>query len=243
MNKNKKNRFKDITTPAFIIGSVLLVGIMVGSIIYSYFLPNQSDDLKSLEYLVKSLAAGPEVPYGDPLIIDDILRYPKVLLDDPRLGSKQALVTIFVFNDFNCEPCRPQHEVLNNIVNEYPDNEVRLVWKGVASTPVGMLAQQAAFCSHAQGEFWSYADILFANQSNLGRQFYTEVANSLDLDVDEFAACLDEAQMQDKVYNNNIDATDLGIKSVPYFFIDNTPYEGVLSEVQLEAIIALLLRK
>jgi len=186
-------------------------------------------------------AAGPKIPYGDPLIQDAKTTYPKVISDDVRTGNTNSRVTIFYYCDLLSPLCSQQQEEIYKLWAFYTDDILRIVWKGTASTPVGLLAQQAAYCANAQGKFWEYQQEVFKNQSNIDIRFVEVLAEQLNLATDEFRTCLYEGQMEGKVYQNNLEAEDMGIDALPYFFIDNTPFRGFFSSQELSEIINELL--
>ncbi len=182
-------------------------------------------------------AAGPKISYGDPLIRDAKTVYPKVMSDDVRKGNTNSRVTIFYYCDLLSPLCSQQQEEIYKLLAFYTDDILRIVWKGTASTPVGLLAQQAAYCANAQGKFWEYQQEVFKNQSNIDIRFVEVLAEQLNLATDEFRTCLYEGQMEGKVYQNNFEAEDMGIDALPYFFIDNTPFRGFFSSQELSEII------
>lgn len=191
---------------------------------------------------IEQYAAGPKVSYSDPLITDAKIKYPKVQVDDVRKGSKDAKVTIFFYCDLLSPLCKQQQAEMYKLWALYPETELRVVWKGTAASSEGMLIQQATYCANAQGKFWEYQQAVFADQNNIDTKRLEDIAGELSLSTPEFNACLQEAQMEDKVYKNNIEASDLGIDALPYFFIDNTPYRGLFSYQELGEIIDSLIK-
>lgn len=200
--------------------------------IFNQSLNNLDDTRASVKY-----AAGPKISYGDPLIRDAKILYPKVLPDDVRKGLSSAKVTVFYYCDLFSPLCKEQQNEIYKLLAIYPETVLRIVWKGTASTNEGMLAQQAVYCANAQGKFWEFQKEVFANQTNIDLKFLETIASALNLSLIEFNSCLNEGQMEGKVYENNIEATDLNIDAVPYFFIDNTPYRGFFTAEELSEII------
>ncbi len=226
----------------------LLVAISIGVVVFllsvffyrgffvgiSKILEEKSVDIDT--YL-QSLAAGPKIERGDPLISDAKLRYPRAMLSDPQWGDKRARITIFVYSELLCPECIGQFQVLKAIKEKYNDNQVRIVWKGVAKSPKELLSGQASYCALVQGKFWQFVDSLMSDSSKASRLFYSELAVDLGLDVSRFNRCIDQELVLDKIYQNNQDAVDLGVDSLPYFFIEYYPYRGPLSKDELDTII------
>jgi protein-disulfide isomerase len=205
--------------------------------IFLLFFVLQNTDTNLSQPVISEYAAGPKIPYTDPLISDAKIRYPKVLVDDARQGSTNAKVTIFFYCDLLSPLCQDQQGEINKLRTIYPETELRVVWKGTAATSEGFLAQQATYCANVQGKFWEYQQIVFNEQKNITVQSLEIIAQDLSLDMNEFNTCVAQAQMEEKVYQNNIEASDLGIDALPYFFIDNTPYRGFFSYQELGNII------
>ncbi len=226
----------------------LLVAVGIGLVIfllsiffYRVFFVGVSRSIEgekvNLDTYLQSLAAGPNIERGDPLISDAKLRYPRAMLSDPQWGDKKAEVTIFVYSELLCPECIAQFQVLKAIKEKYDDKQVRLVWKGVAKSPKELLSGQASYCALVQGKFWQFVDRLMSDSGKASRLFYSDLAAELGLDVGRFNRCIDQELVLDKIYQNNQDAVDLGVDSLPYFFIEYYPYRGPLSENDLEMII------
>ncbi len=231
--KSKQNKSKSkVSIWLFFSAAVGLFFLSIFLFIFVQSLNNTNTIPASVRY-----AAGPKISYNDPLIRDVKILYPKVLPDDVRRGSANAKVTIFYYCDLFSPLCKIQQDEIYKLLAIYPETILRLVWKGTASTNEGMLVQQAVYCANAQGKFWEYQHEVFMNQENIDLKFLESIAAALNLSVNEFNTCLNEGQMENKVYENNIEATDLEIDAVPYFFIDNTPYRGLFTSEELSEII------
>jgi len=208
--------------------------------VFFYFISLSAINLNKQSAKVK-YATGPKISYGDPLIRDAKILYPKVLANDVRKGTSSAKVTVFYYCDLFSPLCKVQQDEIYKLWAIYPETTLRIVWKGTAATNEGMLAQQAVYCANAQGKFWEFQKEILANQANIDFKFLESVASALNLSLVEFNSCLNEGQMEGKIYENNIEADDLKIDALPYFFIDNTPYRGFFTSGELSEIIDELL--
>jgi protein-disulfide isomerase len=81
-----------------------------------------------------------------------------------------------------------------------------------------MRAAKAAECARAQGRFWDMHDRLFAKPKALQEPDLLERAKALDLELEEFAACL-RGEMTERVRNDLREAEELQISSTPTFLI------------------------
>lgn len=150
--------------------------------------------------------------------------------DDPTLGSEDAAVTIVEFSDYQCPYCQRYHlETFSQIMEVYGD-QIRYVYKDLPLTsihPDALPAAVAAHCADAQGAFWEYHTMLFSGELKLGREAYLAYANRLDLDIDQFEACLDSGKFESIVMKDADILTRLGAPiSTPTFFINDQYLAG-----------------
>ncbi|HEY9402858.1 MAG TPA: thioredoxin domain-containing protein [Pyrinomonadaceae bacterium] len=158
--------------------------------------------------------------------------------DQPMKGNPAAPVTIVEFTDFQCPSCAGAHPVLEKLVAEYGDR-VRLV---VRDFPLEIhehaaKAAEAAEAARAQGKYWEYAGLLFANQKALSVDKLKEYATQVGLDRQKFDAALDSGQMADKVQRDLMDGIRLGVSGTPSFFVNgrvanDRTYEGLKAAIE-----------
>jgi protein-disulfide isomerase len=145
--------------------------------------------------------------------------------DDPSRGPEDAPITIVEFSDFACQFCQRFHqETFQDLLDAYPD-KILFVYRDF---PVvgGFEAAQAAECADEQGLFWEYHDLLFSGARGLNRSAYEQYAEELDLDIEEFSACLDEERYASEVSEDANYAVSLGANGTPTFFINGIPLVG-----------------
>jgi protein-disulfide isomerase len=158
--------------------------------------------------------------------------------DQPTRGVASAPVTIVEFTDFQCPTCASQQPILERIVNEYGER-VRLV---VRDYPLVMHANarkaaEAAEAARAQGKYWEYVALLFANQNALEVPKLKEYATRAGLDRAKFDAMLDSGQFADKVSRDVSDGSVIGVSGTPSIFVNGRPlndrsYEGLKAAVE-----------
>jgi protein-disulfide isomerase len=158
--------------------------------------------------------------------------------DQPAKGAAAAPVTIVEFTDFQCPSCAGAQPVLEKLVAEYGDR-VRLV---VRDFPLeqhenAAKAAEAAEAARAQGKYWEYAGLLFANQNALSVDKLKEYATRVGLDRQKFDAALDSGQMAERVQRDLLDGIRLGVSSTPSFFVNgraanDRSYEGLKAAIE-----------
>ncbi|MGI9107838.1 MAG: thioredoxin domain-containing protein [Pyrinomonadaceae bacterium] len=162
----------------------------------------------------------------------------KIATDDqPAKGNPAAPVTIVEFTDYQCSSCANAQTTLDRLTAEYGDR-VRLV---VRDFPLeqhehARKAAEAAEAARAQGKYWEYAALLFANQTALSVDKLKEYATRAGLDRQKFDALLDSGQFAEKVQQDLLDGLRLGVNSTPSFFINgrissDRTYEGLKAAI------------
>ena len=113
------------------------------------------------------------------------------------------------------------------------DGRLRLEWKdfpyqGRESVDAALAARAA----QAQGKFWEYHDLIYANQSSGNSGGYTEgsltaLAEEAGLDVDRFRRDLESARYEAVVQADFEEGQGLGISGTPTFFINGRVLVGL----------------
>ena len=141
--------------------------------------------------------------------------------DVPAFGPKDAKVTIVEFSDFQCPYCTKAADTVKEIKKAYGD-KVRFVFR---QFPLDFHKQahgasQAALAAHAQGKFWPYHDLLFANQSALQPADLEKYAKQLGLNMATF-----KSAMKDKTFTKTVDADlelgkEVDVQGTPTMFLN-----------------------
>jgi protein-disulfide isomerase/uncharacterized membrane protein len=165
-------------------------------------------------------------------------------------GSVSAPVTIVEFSDFECGHCANFHRSVDDVLRRYGQS-VRIVFRhfpldsecnprlSMQLHPEACLAAVASECAAEQGQFWQYQDLLFNNQTHLGRQSLIEYATKLQLDTTRFATCLDSPEPRARVQNDVTEGATLGVDSTPTVFINGRLVKGALEPELLCAAVTL----
>ena len=150
--------------------------------------------------------------------------------DDPFLGDPNAPVTIVSFEDFQCPFCkRSFDQTFPLLKKEYIDTgKVKFVFRDfpLSFHPQAQSAAEASECADEQDKFWEYHDALFQNQQTLGPSLYTQLANQLKLDVEQFQQCLDTGKYRQEVQDDFRYGSSVGVSGTPTFFINGIKLVG-----------------
>jgi len=157
----------------------------------------------------------------------------------PSLGPEDAPITVVEFSDFQCPFCKRFHqETYQALLEAYPD-QIRFVYRNLPLTsihPDAFPAAVASLCAEEQNAFWEYHDKLFTGEL-LGREVYLQYAADLDLNTEEFTACLDSGKFDEFIEQDMDFAFNLGVSSTPTFFINGLAIVGAQPISSFQTII------
>lgn len=145
----------------------------------------------------------------------------------PMRGSDDAPVTLTVFSDFQCPGCRGIEPVLD-AVREANGEKLNLVFRQYPLTsihPQAFQAAEAALCAGDQDKFWQMHASLFADQRRLERPDLERRAETLELDREAFAACLDAGDKKPVVEQDIRLGRELGISGTPTLYVNGRPVD------------------
>ncbi|MDJ1184140.1 DsbA family protein [Roseofilum casamattae] len=169
-----------------------------------------------------------------------------IIANSPTTGATEPQVFLVEFSDFQCPFCAQAHDTVAEFMENHGDT-VQLVYKHfplISIHPEANNAAQAAFAANEQGKFWNYHDRLFQQQDELGESFYVQLAEELELDIEEFNR--DRQFADESLAGDRELAEQLAINGTPFFiiFAPGTPqgtgesFSGAVTLEELEAIFA-----
>ncbi len=146
----------------------------------------------------------------------------------PSLGPDDAPITIVEFSDFQCPFCRRFHdETYQALLDAYP-GKIRFVYRNLPLTsihPNAMPSAIASLCANDQNAYWDFHEKLFSSEA-LDEATFVQYATDLNLNVDEFTACLSSGKHDAFIQQDMNFALDLGVQSTPTFFINGLAIVG-----------------
>jgi len=167
-----------------------------------------------------------------------VQKSPQINTYDPIKGGALAKVTIIEYSDFTCSSCKNFQSDLAALEKFY-GNQIKIVFKGYPITinPENRPSLNAAYCASEQGKFWEFKDLLFANNLNLNKQKYIELANSLGLDMSAYNECLDTNKFSPVIDQNLSEGLELQITSVPTVYVNNQQVKGIVNYNNIKKLI------
>jgi protein-disulfide isomerase len=168
------------------------------------------------------------------------LKPPKIEVSDggaPSRGPANAPVTIIEFSDYECPFCKRAEPTVQQVMAAYPD-KVRLVYRHypLPFHKDARPAAEAAACANAQGKFWEYHEKVFAAPS-LSADELKKIAGQVGLDQAKFDACLANKEMAAIVDKDIADASAVGVRGTPAFFINGRMLSGAQPPEKFKVII------
>lgn len=154
-------------------------------------------------------------------------------------GPADALVTIVVFSDFECEPCRALDAALKSAASGF-GGDVRVVHKHnpLPEHKGATLAAHAAEAAGEQGKFWAMHDALFALDGAVDPPRVDRVTQELGLDYPRFRRSVGGAASKARLAADRQLATGLGIgQFTPVFFANGRKFIGAMDGDRLVRVI------
>ena len=160
--------------------------------------------------------------------------------NEPFKGDENAEIVIVEFSDYACPFCAKF--AINTLPKIMENYNVRFVYKDFPLPmhgEVAIKAHEAANCAADQGKYWEYHDILFQRQSEWkdNASKFIDYAKMLNLNVDEFQACLDSGKYREEVMQDVEEGKQLGIRGTPTFFINGERLVGAVPYEKFEEVI------
>lgn len=171
--------------------------------------------------------------------LQDIKSNPKALIgESPTNGAAESKIVLIEFSDFQCPYCAKADQTLKQFMAKH-QNEVTLVYKHFPLTsihPQALSAAKAAWAADRQGKFWQYNDALFTQQDKLGDELYLEIAQSLNLDLEQFNR---DRNVADTAITQDMQlAEKLGVSGTPFFVMNEEIFSGAMQLSNMEKVLA-----
>ncbi len=139
----------------------------------------------------------------------------------PSSGPDDAAVTLVEFGDFQCPPCRYMSGIVDEALRPYA-SRVRYVFHQYPMSfhAFALKAAEAALAADAQGKFFPYAHVLFANQKQLDVASLKKYATEAGLDRKRFDEDLDSGRFAAAVIDDQRLGERAGVLGTPMFFVN-----------------------
>jgi protein-disulfide isomerase len=111
--------------------------------------------------------------------------------------------------------------LLEQVLERYP-NDVKIAFKNfpLRNHKLARPAATAALAAGEQGKFWEFHDELFKNYNRLSDAKFREIAETLNLDVEQFEADRKNQGIQTQIFRDLQDGQRAGVRGTPTVFIN-----------------------
>ena len=147
------------------------------------------------------------------------------------IGNANAPVKVDVWEDFQCPACQKySQQIETEIITKYVEtgkvfytfHQFPFIDSQV-TTKESQQAANASMCAAAQGRFWDYHDIVFANWDGENLGAYSDkrliaFAKTLNLNMTEFTSCFNKDQFQTEIEKDYTDGVNRGVTGTPTIF-------------------------
>lgn len=153
--------------------------------------------------------------------------------DVQAAGPVDAPVALVVYSDYQCPFCAKwSNDTLPTMLEYVERGDLRIEWRDV--NQYGPDSERGALAAHAagkQGKFWEFHDALFPNGEHLSPEQLAEgalieLAGSLGLDTERFAADLTSPETLQLVREYAAAGKQLGVSGTPTFVLGGEPIVG-----------------
>jgi len=206
MKKNKKLGL--VILSAAVIGILLLIPLQPGT-------DPLTSSLENNDVINKTVERG----YGT-----------IIALNLPIMGSADAPITIFAFNDYQCPGCKfwfqnIQPNITKNFIETGKANMIFVDSELLGND--SLKASEATYCANDQGKYFEYQKLLFDSQQGIddgwaNSERLKAFAFDLELDMETFENCLDSKKYEKKVKFYAYEAKKNGIQKIPTFVVVNS---------------------
>lgn len=146
--------------------------------------------------------------------------------NSPFLGPENAPVTIAVFDDYECPYCAKMENVFSQLLAKYPQ-ELKLVIKHfpLRKHQNARQAALAVLAANKQGKFWEFHSQVFANHADLSVDKLDEIAESFELDMDQFRKDIMSKDVIALIVRDVREGRRIGVSGTPTVFINGKMVE------------------
>lgn len=164
-------------------------------------------------------------------------------------GDDDAAVTLVEISDYGCPHCRDFNTQTAPLLQEQyvESGDVRWVVFPFALGQNTVPSAAATLCAAEQGSelAFDFHETLFGLQGTTVAhqpEGFTQVAERVGLDVDQFNSCVENETYVDRIHLNRQAAQQLRVNSTPSFFLNGRLIEGNLPlpnfQQQIDALLA-----
>src|SRR5271165_3493014 len=143
-------------------------------------------------------------------------------------GSADARCTLVEYGDYECPHCGHAHPIVIRVQKHF-GKKLRFVFRNFPLAEMHPHAESAAETAEfagAEGKFWEMHDLLFENQERLDEALYWNLAERLNLPIEELRQALEEDTYKTRIRGDFSSGVRSGVNGTPTFFINGKRHDG-----------------
>lgn len=158
---------------------------------------------------------------------------------DHHIGPLDARVNLVEYGDYECPHCARADKTVERLIKVFEEN-LCYVFRHFPLEdihPHAMMAALAAEAAGKQEKFWEMHVLLFGSSHALSMGAIKDMAEELDLDMDQFLSDMESEELLAKINQDLIVGQDSGVEGTPSFFLngillEGTDYESLKLEIE-----------
>lgn len=164
-------------------------------------------------------------------------------------GNPAAKVVVIEYGDFQCEPCKSAHAVLQSAVAKHKDH-VAFVYRNFPIANIHAHARSASAVAEAaglQGKYWEMHDLLYERQETWAnmqpherRDTFKRYIEELGLDTKRFTEDVMQPAITKKIGFDTALARSVGVSGTPTLYVNGELVKLTTTDSITEAIEAAL---
>lgn len=158
------------------------------------------------------------------------------MVDQPRLGSAKAPVTIVEYSDLQCPTCARMHDFLENDLMKKYSGKVQVIFKEFPLanihdwTLTASIANQCVYQINPNA-YVPFRSLIYKNQTGTTagsvRDLMLSYGEQLGIDRLRLAGCIDAKASLPRVEANFVEGKTIGVQSTPTCFINGKMVVGM----------------
>jgi len=158
-------------------------------------------------------------------------------LRDLIIGNPEGNITLTVFFDYQCLPCKNVHRTILELTRIDP--QLRVVFKEYPILgPESVIAAKAAIAAARQGKYEAFHDALIGSHGTLSEAKIFRLADSMGLDIDRLEKDMATPTIEDHLRDVSSLADEIAVGSTPTFVVGDLKIAGGLDIDSLKKMIA-----
>ena len=171
-----------------------------------------------------------------------------VIIIEPKemfVGNIDAPVTLIEFGEYESEECAKVNEIVKQLLVAF-DGKIRFQFRHFPLTLIhqrSLKASESAVAAGQEGKFWEMHNVLFANRRNLGTTSLKLHSKEAGINNKKFLDELVNGVYGWQVQDDLKEGINRGVKEIPAFFINDTPFTLKPTFANLSAALEAAIKK